>query len=656
MPSTFFGLHIAGSGLRAANANMNTTANNVSNADTAGYSRQQVTSEAATALRVFTTYGCAGAGVNTIAIERLRDSFYDTKFRDNETNFGEYTVKSSYMKTFETFFTDDGKTGFKTIFNKLEVALQEVLKNPGDTATKTNFVSNVKSMTEYFNNMYGDLQEQQNTINTEIKVKVDEINSLATEIANINKQINIIELTGTKANALRDKRDSMVDQLSQIIDVKTEEMPIIDANNENRETGATRYIVRVAGGITLVDGYEKEGLYLKARADYQTENQTDVQGLYDIYWNNGDKFHVSNASLGGSLAGLLQLRDGNNGEYFHGDVLSYTPGTPATDDGNGNVTPAVPGEIKVQVEADYLTDLNKVELPMFGSITIQGNQFVYSDWTYEKSTDANGKDVFTYTFHVDADKTLTTYEPQAGDESFTVGSIAYQGIPYYMRQMNEWVRNFSEAFNHILTTGFTDDSRQGVAMLIANLPDGTQSDYMTDKDEAEKDTRDLFYNSEDCSDISKRKNGVVNSFDDSYYRLTAGNFGISAVISNDPDRIATKKAESETEGESQYDNIKALGLMFYDKQKMQFRGSTAGDFLTSMLGDIALNANNADTFAANFTSMRNSLTNQRLSISGVDADEEAQNLIQYENSYTLASKVISTLTEMYDQLILQTGV
>ena len=80
MPSQFFGLYIAGSGLRAANAALNTTANNISNAQTVGYSRQQVTQQANLALRTFTTYGCAGAGVDTIAIERVRDLFYDHKY------------------------------------------------------------------------------------------------------------------------------------------------------------------------------------------------------------------------------------------------------------------------------------------------------------------------------------------------------------------------------------------------------------------------------------------------------------------------------------------------------------------------------------------------------------------------------------------------
>ena len=90
MPSQFFGLNIAYTGLLASNAAMNTTSNNIANVQTEGYSRQQVTQQASNALRVFQTYGCAGAGVETLAIERIRDEFYDGRFWDN--NAGTITV------------------------------------------------------------------------------------------------------------------------------------------------------------------------------------------------------------------------------------------------------------------------------------------------------------------------------------------------------------------------------------------------------------------------------------------------------------------------------------------------------------------------------------------------------------------------------------
>ncbi|MDE6516660.1 MAG: flagellar hook-associated protein FlgK, partial [Acetatifactor sp.] len=96
MPSQFFGLNIAYTGLLASNAALNTTANNIANVQTNGYSRQQVVQQASRAIRVFQTYGCAGAGVDTLAIERIRDEFYDTKYWNNNANLGEYDIKQYY--------------------------------------------------------------------------------------------------------------------------------------------------------------------------------------------------------------------------------------------------------------------------------------------------------------------------------------------------------------------------------------------------------------------------------------------------------------------------------------------------------------------------------------------------------------------------------
>ena len=80
MPSTFFGLTVAGSALSAFQASVNTTANNISNVNTKGYSRQQAILEAADALRTNMRYGTVGTGVNVVAIKQVRDEYYDVKY------------------------------------------------------------------------------------------------------------------------------------------------------------------------------------------------------------------------------------------------------------------------------------------------------------------------------------------------------------------------------------------------------------------------------------------------------------------------------------------------------------------------------------------------------------------------------------------------
>ena len=328
MPSQFFGLNIAYTGLTASNAALNTTANNISNAETEGYSRQKVVQEAADALRTFTTYGCAGAGVDVLAIERIRDEFYDNKYWDTNNNSGEYNMKQYYMTQIEDYFIDNETSeGFTTIFNKMMDALAEVKKQSGLLATKAQFVGYADNLSEYFNNMANNLELVQKDVNSEIKVKVDEINSIASEIATLNKQINVIEMSHGFANELRDKRTLLLDQLSAIVNIEVSETPITDTNDPTRETGGNRFLVKIAGGQTLVDTNEFNTLMCIARSNKEKVNQSDAEGLYDVYWVSdqrtgalGDQFNLHNPLLGGELQGLVEMRDGNNGENFNGIV------------------------------------------------------------------------------------------------------------------------------------------------------------------------------------------------------------------------------------------------------------------------------------------------------------------------------------------------
>ena len=639
MPSQFFGLNIAYTGLLASNAAMNTTSNNIANVQTEGYSRQQVTQQASNALRVFQTYGCAGAGVETLAIERIRDEFYDGRFWDNNAQLGEYDMKQYYMQQLETYFDDDGKsTGFKTIFDQLMITgMQALLKDPNSATAKSQFVGYAGALTEYFNGMAGNLEKVQKDINQEIKLKVDQINSLAGEIASLNKQINTIELAGTKANELRDRRTLLIDELSKILDVVVKETPIIDANNENRETGANRYMVKIAGGQMLVDGSDYNGLECVARTSYEKVNQTDIDGLYEVYWADGQKFNLYNASMGGDLAGLIQMRDGNNGENFTGQVTAT--GTTTTADGKTHDT------VTVKVTKAYLQDLNKCNLSDQGGILDLGNQeFYYDSWEYTCEYDANGNATYSYTFTLsDSEKNPRGITNDRVGKKAEIGTdLSYQGIPYYMNQMNEWIRTFSQKFNDILTSGYSGSGDPGVKMFTGNK--ATSSEQFLLDDAAKR------------YDKQEKKNSkvTVKVNDDSYYRLTAKNFDILDAMEQDPSLMANRKNASD--GVEQNDLLNDLKNLATDKSKMSFRGCNASEFLQCILSDVALNASRANTFYASFKDISNTIDNQRISISGVDEDEEAVNLVKYQNGYNLASKMIQTLTEIYDRLILETGV
>ncbi len=618
MPSTFFGLNIAASGLRAANAALNTTANNIANANTEEYSRQKVNQRATDALRVFTTYGCAGAGVDTISIERVRDEFYDVKYRTNETLLGRVSQRYYFNQLTQEYFKDDGVTGFSSLFTKMQSALQDVMKASGTTESKATFVSSLSQITDYFNHMSESLQQLQNDINQEIKMDCDTINSYAQQICSLNEQINVIEMQGSRANELRDQRDELLDKLSKIVDIEVKETKVIDASNPERETGATRLIVNIAGQQQLLDDYSYRKLVCVAREANETVNQSDITGLYDIKWapsnfKDGDDtskldvFSLQNKLIGGELQGLIDMRDGNNSFYFNGEVID------SIKDKNTGLTTCT-----IKVTDSNLMDMSKCTLPQAGKIEVASKIYSYEDWQYD------GGD--TYTFILTAESTKSTTPPK--ERTATVGAdFSYQGIPYYMQQMNEWVRRFSEKVNDIMVKGFTSDSLEGSYILSGtnNMDSNSQFSYPQ------------------LTSLSNNKG---------YYELTAGNFIVTRELRSNSDLLATKM--DVTEGESEYRNIQALGE-FFSKEDI-FRGATSGEFLDKVLGDVALNTSNSETLEKTYTALEKTIGNQRLSVMGVDEDEEASALVQFEHSYTLNSKMINTLTQVYDRLITQTGV
>lgn len=653
MPSQFFGLTIASSGLRAANAALNTTANNIANAQTVGYSRQQVTQEASNALRTFTTYGCAGAGVDTIAIERVRDQFYNVKYWNNNSKYGEYEIKAYYCKSIEDYFKDDGKTGFKTVFNKMSDALQSVVSNASSDASKAAFISSAKALADYFNNMYGNLQELQKDLNLEIQQNVNEINSIAQKIATINKQINVIELSGSKANELRDQREKLVDQLSEIVDVDITEYDVTDSNNPDRKTGATRYIVQIAGGQCLVDGNDYNTLTCKARTPSQKVNQCDVDGLYDICWSNGNQFKMTDPSLEGKLKGLVEMRDGNNGANFHGTVLStnyassaqYINGYwTASDHGNKYIVEVLVDESLQDMKSCSLSDTG-------GTINIGNKIYEYEAWTY---SEASG----TYTFVFNENPNVPN-----GATVKTSDAINYQGIPYYITQMNTWIRGFSEKVNEIFMAGVDSYGNDGGLFFTGNTNSSGDVDTIVSVASATGGSQQITWTTIKAGSQFTEKElleewGQAFPTGNGYYDLTAGNFAINEELIKDAGLLGTrtKISEDEVQGVEECGRILEMIDLLTSKEKYEFRNGSADKMLEMILSDVALNASNANTFSDTYLGLQNAIDNQRTSISGVDEDEEAVNLVKYQNAYTLASKMIQTLTEVYDRLILQTGV
>ena len=616
MASTFFGLDIAYTGVQAANAKLNTTANNIANVDTKGYTRQEATQVASDALRISQSYGMAGTGVTVTDINQVRNEFYDVKYWQAQTNLGQYDMKMYYMYQIEDYFTDkDTVEGFEPIFSAMFDSLEEVYKQAGTPSTKTHFIGAAGDLCEYFNAQATNLEKLQLGVNEEIKNKVDEINSIAEQIATLNKQINTIEVNHLRANELRDKRNLLIDQLSRIVDVEVRETPIYTTPGGTEKSGIYTYEVSIAGGQILVQGYEYNTLECVARSAEEKVNQSDADGLFEIKWSNTMDFNLYGANLGGELKGLIEVRDGNNEEYFHGT----TKGVKDNGDGTYTVTIEVPNK-------DYLTDMNKCTLPDSGQLTLVNTKYKYSGFEF------NGTNPPTYTFTIKPDAGQAAPTIFDGKEASVGTKIDYQGIPYYQEQMNEWVRIFAKAMNDIEKTAVDEEGNPAEVLFTA---------------------KDKVNGTEIKFDDSLADNKYKSS-DSDYYRLTAGNLSINNEMVKDASKFGTT-VDIKKGGDAQ-DVTELLLTVQDDKNKVNFRGCSAKEFLQCITSDIALSANNAKTFTENYTNINKSVSQTRLSISGVDNDEEALHLVKFQEAYNLSAKVMQIMTEIYDRLILQTGV
>ena len=617
MASTFFGLDIAYTGVQAANAKLNTTANNIANVDTKGYTRQEATQVASDALRISQSYGMAGTGVTVTDINQVRNEFYDVKYWQAQTNLGQYDMKMYYMYQIEDYFTDkDTVEGFEPIFSAMFDSLEEVYKQAGTPSTKTQFIGAAGDLCEYFNAQATNLEKLQLGVNEEIKNKVDEINSIAEQIATLNKQINTIEVNHLRANELRDKRNLLIDQLSKIVDVEVRETPIYTTPGGTEKSGIYTYEVSIAGGQILVQGYEYNTLECVARSAEEKVNQSDADGLFEIKWSNTMDFNLYGANLGGELKGLIEVRDGNNEEYFHGTTKKV--------DNNGDGTYTVTIEVP---NKDYLTDMNKCTLPDSGQLTLVNTKYKYSGFEFDGT-----KNPATYTFTIKPDAGQAAPTIFDGKEASVGTKIDYQGIPYYQEQMNEWVRIFAKAMNDIEKTAVDEEGNPAEVLFTAkDKVNGTEIKF--------------------TADLADKK---YKSSDSDYYRLTAGNLSINNEMVKDASKFGTT-VDIKKGGDAQ-DVTELLLTVQDDKNKVNFRGCSAKEFLQCITSDIALSANNAKTFTENYTNINKSVSQTRLSISGVDNDEEALHLVKFQEAYNLSAKVMQIMTEIYDRLILQTGV
>ena len=265
----FGNLYVGSSGLRTSQNALNTTAHNMSNIDTKGYTRQQI----AQSTRNYNTFNNdtklnepmqTGLGVYYSNTRQLRDVFLDRSYRLERGRQAFYEVNYETIKEVEDLFQELNGTVFQETMANLWASVQELSKDPTNATLQTQFVNRCNEFVFRSQNIYKGLVDYQNRMNSSVKDIVGKINNYAEQISELNKEISKIELGGVeRANDLRDKRNKLLDELGKLGDITYEEDP-------------SKNVIVSFEGVPLVklDGVNRIGL----------DNTDSPSGYLTPYW------------------------------------------------------------------------------------------------------------------------------------------------------------------------------------------------------------------------------------------------------------------------------------------------------------------------------------------------------------------------------------
>jgi len=228
MRSTFHGLETSKRGLFSQQTAMNTAGHNIANANTPGYSRQVVDFTASTPIEApgitsSTAPGQLGTGVDFSNINRVRESFLDGQFRNQNKGLGDWTVQRDTLEKIETIMNEPSDYGLRSVLDSFWNSWQDLAGQPDNLTARSVVMENSLALTDTINDISAKLTDLNKDLSESINIKVDDANTLVTQIASLNDEIFRVETLGNKANDLRDQRDLLTDQLSKLINIDVKE-------------------------------------------------------------------------------------------------------------------------------------------------------------------------------------------------------------------------------------------------------------------------------------------------------------------------------------------------------------------------------------------------------------------------------------------------
>ncbi len=637
-------LMVGASGLKTAQAALNTTAHNLSNINTTGYTRQQIGFKDNLYVKynnlsspVSSTYGL---GVGVQAIRRIRDEFIDKAYRTENGRLGYYNSQYKAVEEIEDLFGEMQGVTYQECMIGLSDAINELSKEPGSTVKRSALIQSASAFMTRSDAVYKGLKDYQQTLNTQVLNIINSVNDLSEKIHELNKQISKIESTGQEsANDLRDQRDSALDELSQYVRisyyetengavmVSAESMPLVT------DTAVTKMSYKTLDGTNL---------YVPTFPAFDR----------DVYPE--DELYSSTTNDQGQLKGLLLARGSVNVDY------SDIPVKPDKNDSkysgaNGEAEYKTDYKLYEQKQAYY----NKYIEPSAILSAIAGldklvngicttlNQVLCptkEHTTTDPLLDANGKEYIPDYYEYNKTQKSELYDGKGnlvkgidnGDGTYTYKSLE----KLYEDDKATKVVKPDKYYYSVLDEDKTDYGNDDAHTVGEGIFKRQTTEDFVDYTDTQGNKYKLYNN--------RNQNGQRSDY-------TLGNIMVNPTVSQDVSKIPMTNAQGKEDISRGQALMDAWNADFASLNPESYAVGNFESFYNNFTSDFATIGDVLSDFVDHQQTMVNGYDNQRQQSEGVSSDEELQKMIKYQQSYNAASRYINVVSEMLEHIVTSLG-
>lgn len=645
------------SGLNAASAALEVIGNNISNASTDGYHRQRIE---LTASSYGQTAGISiGAGVDVAEVTRLMDKLLEAEIVGQNSSYEQISQELSVMTTVETAFGEFSEgSGLNETMDAFFQALQGLAAHPLESVYRNDVVSAAEVMCSEFQRLGTSLEDLEDQIVMEARNVGDSINSLITQIAELNGKIQNVEVSQGQANNLRDQRDLLITKLGQLVSVGTQEREygIVDVSVGGLPvvTGTVSIAVQVSlndEGMLSVSAAENQGYSLNVEGgrlgglmslknELLEKVSTELDTLARSIVDSANRYQVQGLGVDGSFTELNGWSLGTEDLSALGaGVRDGTFYIRVTNTGTGDVERyAIDVDVSGSPPDTAESAAAKIDaIPGISSSVLSSQLHIVSDLEY----------TFDFLPVVLAEPTSTSFTA-ASPATVSVSGI-YEGDEN--QTLTFTVEGTGSVGNGVLRLSATDEDGNLVSTLnigggyaagdALELSNGIRIALSTGQlNDGDSFEIDVLATSDTSGFLAATG---MNAF---FSGASAAEIRVCSDISDSPDRVATAYGSALT------DNAAALRLAGVRDERVDgLGGMTPNEYYQRLVADIGQQVDLRESRQQNVEAMLQNLHNQRDEISGIDINDEAAQLMVFEKMFQAMAKYLTTLQSTMDTLM-----